>query len=264
MSELGRDSRELVDAARAGDDPSPEDRARIRQRLLQLGVGAAVTTAASATAAASAATSAAAKGTMASGTLVLKWVLAVAVVGGMGAAGAKGIAAYRARQAETVQPQVASRGMAPARAAPLPAAPLVTIPETTPELTAPEVTPASDPVAIAKPARAPVNAVPVVAPMQPSTRAESTTELESRLLSDAEARRHAGDASGALALLDEHARRFPNGVLAEERAAERVFALCDLGRVVEATAEARQFLAERPRSIYAKPVRASCARAAAP
>jgi hypothetical protein len=86
----------------------------------------------------------------------------------------------------------------------------------------------------------------------------STLEAETRLLRDADVALRSGDAQRALALLDEHAARFPDGVLQEERAAERVLALCGLGRTSEARADVDRFLRERPRSPLADRVRSSC------
>jgi hypothetical protein len=88
--------------------------------------------------------------------------------------------------------------------------------------------------------------------------------METRLLRDAEVSMRSGDASRALLLLDEHAARFPNGVLGEERAAERVLALCALGRTQDARADMQKFLRERPRSPLADRVRASCVGSTAP
>ena len=67
-----------------------------------------------------------------------------------------------------------------------------------------------------------------------------------------------GDPARALELLDEHAWTFPDGVLAEERSAERVTTLCALGRVDQARAEAARFLATHAESPLAKVVRRSC------
>jgi hypothetical protein len=44
---------------------------------------------------------------------------------------------------------------------------------------------------------------------------------EATLLMRAEKKWHAGDLNGAIAAVDEHQRRFPGGVLAEERTALR-------------------------------------------
>ena len=63
----------------------------------------------------------------------------------------------------------------------------------------------------------------------------------------------------ALALLDEHARKFPAGVLGEEAEAERVRALCDAGRGAEARALAAKFVAAHPRSIHVARVESACA-----
>jgi len=56
------------------------------------------------------------------------------------------------------------------------------------------------------------------------------------------------DLTGALALLAEHARRFPNGRLAEEREALRVRSLLAAGRNAEAHRVAAAFATQFPRS----------------
>lgn len=290
MSELGRDSMELLDAARAGDDPMPDDKARIRRRLMQLGVVGAVTTVASTTAAATAGTAGAsvappalaasaalsvgaAAGTSTVATvgasaglgLVAKLVVAVAIVGSVSAAGVKGVTVYRAHHPADSAVNVAEAPPVQAQV-PLAAAeqPIPSTPTTATLAGSPLVGAPSDPLATAS-AKVPSAASPVVRSLNPlPTRPESTIEIETRLLRDAESVRRAGDGARALALLDEHAARFPNGVLAEERAAGRIFALCDLGRLSDATIEAQRFLAERPRSPLAARVRASCARLPAP
>jgi outer membrane protein assembly factor BamD (BamD/ComL family) len=68
-----------------------------------------------------------------------------------------------------------------------------------------------------------------------------------------------GSPDEALAALDEHARRFPKGALAEERSSERVLALCAAGRKAEAHVEGERFLRLHPRSFFAARVRGSCA-----
>jgi outer membrane protein assembly factor BamD (BamD/ComL family) len=88
--------------------------------------------------------------------------------------------------------------------------------------------------------------------------------MEIALLRDARRALRDGQPSGALALLDEHARRFPSGALAEDRAAERVFALCAQGEVAQARAEGIRFLTAHPRSPYADAVRGSCGAPRAP
>jgi hypothetical protein len=94
----------------------------------------------------------------------------------------------------------------------------------------------------------------VAAPLAPTT-----VEAETRLVRAGVTALHSGDSARALALFDEHARKYPRGILAEERAAERVVALCDLGRSVEARAAATEFLRDHPRSPASARVHASCA-----
>lgn len=80
------------------------------------------------------------------------------------------------------------------------------------------------------------------APRAPSSRrapprAGDSLAREVALLSRASSELHAAHPAAALRALDEHARRFPDGVLSQERAAARARALCDLGRRSEAQIE---------------------------
>jgi len=79
-------------------------------------------------------------------------------------------------------------------------------------------------------------------------RPEFTVADEARLVHDGVRALHDGQAACALSLLDTHAHFYPHGVLAEERDAERAFALADLGRVKEARAAAAAFLRAHPTS----------------
>jgi hypothetical protein len=81
---------------------------------------------------------------------------------------------------------------------------------------------------------------------------------ETHLVADARAALRSGDSSRALLLLEEHARRFPGGVLSEERDAERVAALCAAGRGDEARTRAARFSRDYPRSTLGAKVRAAC------
>jgi hypothetical protein len=121
-----------------------------------------------------------------------------------------------------------------------------------------------------------VDSLPGAKPLQPAANAEKkavrpspsatdatpqsdTLEREARLLSHARQARQAGESAGALALLDEHARTFPNGWLANERAVERIVVLCSLGRRDEAVREAAAFLKGRAMSPLTRRVELSCA-----
>lgn len=87
----------------------------------------------------------------------------------------------------------------------------------------------------------------------------SPISAELALLQDAQRTLASGDARGALASLDAHARRFPNGALAAERSGARVFALCQLGKTGEAVEVARAFLRSAPTSPLVPRILASCA-----
>lgn len=79
-------------------------------------------------------------------------------------------------------------------------------------------------------------------------RSESTVADEARLVHDGVRAMRAGQPAYALSLLDTHARHYPEGVLAEEREAERALALADLGRMPEARLAAAAFLRKHPAS----------------
>ena len=80
--------------------------------------------------------------------------------------------------------------------------------------------------------------MPRAAPSRRSpSRSEDHLAREVALLSRASSELLAARPAAALQALDEHARRFPDGVLSQERAAARARALCALGRTKEGQAE---------------------------
>jgi hypothetical protein len=79
----------------------------------------------------------------------------------------------------------------------------------------------------AKPAPADDTDAPSTPPPAPKT---TTLAAEMRLLAQANAAMRKGDASAALAKLDEHRRSFAQGQLAPERDVARAVALCELGK----------------------------------
>jgi hypothetical protein len=78
---------------------------------------------------------------------------------------------------------------------------------------------------------------------------------EVAILSRAETELHSGRPENALSLLNEHERKFSNGILAEERIAARVQALCALGRNTEADA---QLVHLSPKSLHGQRARQAC------
>jgi hypothetical protein len=148
--------------------------------------------------------------------------LTAAIAGAVGAVGV--IAAHRARAPVD----------APAADRQLP------IPGLASEMAASDRSPEAPPVALPhaitpKPARAPSGAHPF------------TGEIE--LLERAHLAYARRDFSVALALVREHARRFPRGPLAEEREALRVESLVGLGLTDEARRLAAAYAARFPRSV---------------
>lgn len=104
--------------------------------------------------------------------------------------------------------------------------------------------------AVASPSSAGVN--PPRVPDAPALAAEA------RALADAQRALDQGSPGTALELLGEHERRFRGGLLGEERAAARVFALCAMGRHADAARERASFLAAAPQSPLAARVKAAC------
>jgi hypothetical protein len=151
---------------------------------------------------------------------------------------ALGAAAYGAR-AWMVRPSPSS----PVDAAPI-ASPGVSKPRPPVAVVAPAAT--EDPESIAAPA-APrarrIGTKPSAAPVRP-------TNAELELLRAAREDVMRGDFAGALAVIAEHARRFRNGALVEEREALRVKSLAGLGRQAEAQRAAAAFHGRFPRSVF--------------
>jgi len=78
---------------------------------------------------------------------------------------------------------------------------------------------------------------------------------EVAILSRAETALHNGKPEVALRLLAEHERKFGNGILAEERIAARLQALCALGRTAEAEAQLAHL---SPKSLHGQGARKAC------
>jgi len=89
-------------------------------------------------------------------------------------------------------------------------------------------------------------------PKAPPQAAQDALAREVALLSRATSDLRAGRAGAALKLLDEHQRKFPNGMLAVERRAARAQALCTLKRVSEGRAELAQLAPQSPAAGRAK------------
>lgn len=81
---------------------------------------------------------------------------------------------------------------------------------------------------------------------------------ERGVLASAQAALQAGETATALRHLDEHARRFKGGLLADEREVLRVLALCAEQREVEAEAAAQSLLRTSGSGLFVPRLRGSC------
>src|SRR5690606_3551845 len=202
MSELGPDARRLVEAAKGALDPSAADQARvlaaIQKHLAHGSVGQEVATTPP----------------------LARPAWPIATVGALGT----GLVVLALGWG------LASLPPSP-RAAPAPSATPVPAPQLS---VAPPAQPAPhDASAVPAPASTLTPAPPRT--NEPSTKARSTRLAEEvAILSRATSALHAGRADEALAAATEHQRKFPAGMLAEERIAVRAQALCLLGRTGEA------------------------------
>lgn len=237
MKEHDRVAEELL-APLAGEyDPTPEDRRRIREKVrAQVAAAAAASTAQAKTSS------------------VARAVTKLTGVGAAAAIMALGVLAYR--RSETDEAPAASLSPSGVLSVSAPFAPTAAAPPSNPLEGAPAVGVESLPSA-----PLPERASSAIARPQSRGRAGGEDDLarETRLLGEAARASREGDVERALLLLDEHARQFPRGVLADERVVARVLALCRAGRESEARAAARPFLASHAPSPLHRRVSESCA-----
>ena len=231
MKELSQESSRLICAGREAFRPSVADRARLMAAL----TGAA-TLSAGVAAAAGAERSLSAIFGASHAARLLAIALPVAAAGGF---------CWHVIGQPPVRVQMALPDNRPAVvAAPAPAPAVVKVEDQA-------VEPSSEPSASAAPGRSasPVGEVP-----KPGIEIRQ----EVALLSKAQAALSRGRPQEALAALAEHAARFPQGALAEERAATRARTLCALGRTREAEAELKRMAKLNPASAYLARARESC------
>jgi len=228
MSDLSRESRAILEAARHLDDPRPSDRARVRRALLaRVAAGGAATLLSSSAAAAPA---------------VVKLLLPLVLVA---AGGVGGTLWWRTRHTTDAPSASVSVAAAPI-AVPAPVVEPVAVAAPAPE---PQVQPA--PAAANLPARLPARSR-TVAPAPRSLR------IETSMLADANRALRDGEPGRSLRLLDEYDRRFPAGVLRQEMTATRIIARCQVNPGAASKEAARAFLAQYPASPLASRVRSSC------
>lgn len=295
MSELSREAQAIIDAARDADAPTTADRARVRAALAAK-IGA---PAVGADAAASAGGNAGPSGLMnasdapvgatsvpattasgaGKGALAAKFLVGALVIGGLGIGGyfLLGSEQDDVARASTDAPAVSvvTKLPAPSAAATTvePSAPAVSAEPANADEAVAEEAPESaaqtepEPRAASKRERRANRHRPAATnghsskavPAATSTDSLANLREEKKIISKAKEVLEAGNPSLAMKVLERHAARFPDGVLAQERAGLRILALCDLGEIERARAEAERFLERWPRASMAHRVRTACA-----
>jgi hypothetical protein len=243
MNELGPEARQILEGGRAGDEPTGEDRRRMRASVMRaIAAGGAI-----------GAASAAAETSAAAG-LKVGAVSAWKVAAGLFLAGAVAGAGAGAIGSRDDAPRPSTTAVASVRAAPVVPARRPQEPLASPPGEAPAPAPAPS-AAVPQPAPGPAPAAPRSSAAPPSP-PEDTLPAENQGLREAYGAMQGGDPARALALLDEQQAK--GSALREEREAARVLALCQLGRVDEGRAAAARFLQASPRSPLADRVRNAC------
>ncbi len=175
-------------------------------------------------------------------------LLVAALVGGIGAGAVVTTVVLVHRHTAAHAAPVATPRVAPQPALPALAPSLSALPTPSP--------PAPAPSLLAAPGTS-LSAVEPASTGAPPSRSETHraprhTDLaaERALLADARAAMQAADAARALAILDDHARRFAHGQLTEERDAMRVGALWLAGDHAAARRHAAEFVRRHPNSLF--------------
>lgn len=274
MSEIGRETARTIELLREADEPSDVDRARVRSALaLKLTAGATVALVAREGAVeisrtvsgGSSALTNAATGVGAGGSLVAKIAGVIAISAGLVVA-----ATSVEKQLQTPPPQRLAAQAAPGVTLPVVPQPSAALSATSPSmrehrmLPTPAV-PKRRPVNTGKPdAAKPGATLPANAANDAAANRDPRLDVaaESALLSNAASALRRRDFGRAFASLNEHARRFPAGVLGEERDAMRVRALVQSGDSAAACSHGQDFARRFPTSAYEPETRAACAGAA--
>ena len=220
--DLRPSAREVVDAARRARTPSDAQRERAYQALLAgLSGGAVVGTA---------------KVAGKSALLWLKWALPAALV-----VASAGTYVWRAQR----QPAPAPRAVAPSAALAVSAPP------------APPVAPPPDASASNALAVEPSALPPIKAPASAKPSSDDLVQ-ELSLLHQALAASQSGNAASALELAQQHAQRYPNSRLRNERDAIEVRSLCALGRAADAKRIADRLRGRAPNSPVSAALQDTC------
>ena len=264
---LGQEARELIDQAlREEEQVDPSELARIRKRVLTVGVGVGTLGSAGKTLAVQGA------GTAVGAVAIVKATL----LGASAAVVAVGLSSL-------VTPRSAPRAPDPA---PLVARSPALAPAVRGEHTEGMVTGTANVLPAELAAKSPTatsqsrTALPIAAPHSPPERAPDSTSVLPKPASDAppatngsdsslleeiallervQVALRAGNGAQALSLLDQSSAANGSGQLGSERLAAEVFAACQVGDRQRASRAARRFFRDYPKTPASDRVRASCA-----
>jgi hypothetical protein len=170
--------------------------------------------------------------------------VAVASVGGHSATNVLGAKSLGLAAASFVAGGVAGAVIVLAVQRPPAAPPQHVAPPPASVVSTPESEPTAAPELMPEPSAVPTHRTP------PAPSSADRLAAERALLDDARAELARGDAEAALRRLDEHARRFPNARLEEEREALAIQALANAGQPDRARERAKAFRDRWPASLY--------------
>ncbi len=244
MTELSRDARAIIDAARDAESPPPHARDKIRAAIL-----AGIATSGAKAATAGSATTATVSTSAAWLKIAIPFFIAATVATGLVASGVFSSDAVRTPTPPLPQGRGSVEPPAPAPA-----------PEPTPE-PAPEPEPEPEPAATVttpppKPKkRRPPPPPPTATDTDTDTASATSIKAELTLIARIRAAYRAGDYDATLELVATHADRFDAGQFVEERESYRVRALCATGQRDAARRQAIRFVELWPRSPHRAHVR---------
>ena len=248
MKGLSRETRLLLDRGR-GETLGPERRARLKRSVLAGAVGA------------SAAATTLTTGWMAA---AAKVTAALILVGGATALVAVGTGTRRAPS--HAPPAVNATPIQAAKPPPTPSTtvdsvrvdPRAAEPAGPGSHKAPKEAPQAGTPASASTAASRASATTGASAQAPEPVLASSLHEEALLVREANAALDNGDAARSLVLAEEHARRFPNGVLIPEGSLVHILALCQASRLEQARIETAAFLLAHPEGPLSMRVRSSC------
>jgi hypothetical protein len=296
MKQLDPEARALLRTSRSGDQPSAEDRARMRSKVLAALIAESASSAQPAHAPRGASRALGASGKLI-GLAIVAITAASAVIWSQARIGRRPTAMPRtlAPSAQVIVQAPAPNAVIPPAAEPASPTTTVSVPvRSSARLRSAKViqpaqvvraVPAAPPESVEAESQSATGAAPTEAPNAPVPNAQALpgapaamTESaavapassarparprdvlgeELALISAAQSALRAGDTTRAFALLQQHAQRFPGGALTQERLATQALASCSAGRYADGQRAIEQLALAAPNSPWLAGARRSC------